>query len=416
MTRTFPIVAAAAILLWLTDPGAAYRLNGPRWASGSRIVMHLQQGSSSGALIDGSPDWNAVSEGALGTWNSFLGNVSFGAISGSSAGVTMGNGVNNVAWADDMYGEAFGSTIAVAFWRSRNGVMTEVDVLFDRGRNWNSYRGNLRGATGGGTLYDLRRVALHEFGHVLGLGHPDEQGESVNAIMNSRIGHTDALQPDDTNGARALYGVSTSIAPAPSNRAPTVTASCTPCTVEAERTSTLRASASDPDGDSLSYEWSAPEGAFTNANAADAAWTAPRQEQTVTATVTVRDGRGGSATATVAVKVIPRDKLIAGARLLNGQSLVSANLRYRLAFQGDGNLVLYDDQERKPLWASNTGGISPGEAAMQGDGNAVVYDAQGKPHWSTGTVGNANAYLLVQNDGNLVAYSAAGQAIWNRSR
>jgi hypothetical protein len=377
--------------------------------------MHLQQGSSSGALIDGSPNWNAVTEGAMGAWNPFLGSVSFRAASGSTAGVSSGNGINNVAWADDMYGESFGSAVAVAFWRSRSGVMTEVDVLFDRGRNWNSYRGNLRSASDG-TLYDLRRVALHEFGHVLGLGHPDEHGQSVTAVMNSHVSNTDGLQADDIGGAIALYGGSASGPPPPPaiNRAPTVTASCSPCTVEAELSSVLRATATDSDGDTLSYHWSAPQGGFTNASASTATWTAPRQSGDVTATVTVRDSRGATATASVDLQVVPRDTLRASGRLVSGQSLVSANLRYRLAFQGDGNLVLYDDQEQRPLWASNTGGVAPGEVAMQGDGNIVIYDAQGQPRWSTGTVGHAGAHLIVQNDGNLVVYSAAGQPLWSR--
>ena len=51
---------------------------------------------------------------------------------------------------------------------------------------------------------NLRRLVLHELGHVIGLGHPDQKGQSVQAVMNSRTFH-DTLQPDDIAGVKALY-------------------------------------------------------------------------------------------------------------------------------------------------------------------------------------------------------------------
>ena len=49
-------------------------------------------------------------------------------------------------------------------------------------------------------------MALHEFGHVLGLTHPDEAGQSVTALMNSMVSNLDALAADDINGIRSIYG------------------------------------------------------------------------------------------------------------------------------------------------------------------------------------------------------------------
>ena len=49
-------------------------------------------------------------------------------------------------------------------------------------------------------------MALHEFSHFIGLGHPDHHGESVVAIMNGHIGNVDTLQKDDVDGAIAIYG------------------------------------------------------------------------------------------------------------------------------------------------------------------------------------------------------------------
>jgi hypothetical protein len=313
-------IVTAALVLWFTAPGAAHWMSGPKWGAGN-ITMHLQQGASSSALLDGSRDWDAITEGALGTWNPFLNGVSFRVVTGSTAAVASRNGVNNVAWADDVYGDPFGDAVAVTYYLYRGDRMSEADVLFDRSRSWNSYRGNLRRASGGGTLYDLRRVALHEFGHVLGLDHPDEHGQSVTAVMNSRVSNVDALQTDDTNGVVAIYGAP---APARSHRLPS------------------------------------------------------------------------------------------GARLLPGQQLTSANGRYRLAYQADGNLVLYDDVNRETPWTSGTLGTSAGQAVMQTDGNFVIYDAQVKDQFVTNTTGNPGAFLQVNDDGNVVVYKTSGEPAWHR--
>ncbi len=89
------------------------------------------------------------------------------------------------------------------------------------------------------------------------------------------------------------------------NRPPTVTASCNPCRVAPGGEVRLTASASDPDGDPLTYTWSAPRGGFSGAaSAATAFWRAPDATGTVTVRVVVSDGRGGTASAVVTVRVV----------------------------------------------------------------------------------------------------------------
>ena len=92
--------------------------------------------------------------------------------------------------------------------------------------------------------------------------------------------------------------------PAPRNRPPTVRARCEPCTVEVGKTSTVTADAQDPDGDTLTYRWSAPAGRFANQADRQTVWTAPMQEGPVPATVTVDDGKGGTASDSVTIQVI----------------------------------------------------------------------------------------------------------------
>ena len=100
-------------------------------------------------------------------------------------------------------------------------------------------------------------------------------------------------------------------APAPPpNRSPSVTASCNPCSVEPAGTSNLTATGTDPDGDPLMYQWTAPQGTFSNANAQNTVWTAPNQEGNVLATVTARDNRGGTATGSVNLTVVRRETIM----------------------------------------------------------------------------------------------------------
>ena len=90
----------------------------------------------------------------------------------------------------------------------------------------------------------------------------------------------------------------------PSNRPPTVSASCDPCEVRPGGEVALTAAAADPDDDALTYAWSAAEGRFGDGTEAAAArWTAPGAPGRFTIRVEVSDGDGGSASAAVTVEV-----------------------------------------------------------------------------------------------------------------
>jgi hypothetical protein len=92
----------------------------------------------------------------------------------------------------------------------------------------------------------------------------------------------------------------------------------------------------------------------------------------------------------------------------NNETLTSADGRFRLVMQADGNLVLY--QYGQALWASGTNGAR--SARMQADGNFVLYDAANRAVWASHSAGHPGARLVLQDDGNLVVYDAYGRALW----
>jgi len=70
------------------------------------------------------------------------------------------------------------------------------------------------------------------------------------------------------------------------------------------RTSTVTADARDPDGDTLTYRWTAPSGTLQQPADRQTLWTAPQQEGPVQVTVTVSDGKGGTASANTTIQVL----------------------------------------------------------------------------------------------------------------
>ncbi len=159
-------------------------------------------------LTEYGPCWDDAARDAARQWNAVGANFTFRispsrpvSVSCTSSDV---DGINTVVWADTQCGMAFGeNTLAVThlWFHDSSGEIVDSDVHFNSNEDWSTYSGPRRfGAI------DFHRVAIHEFGHVLGLDHPDDHGQSVNAIMNSKADDTDRLQADDIAGIRAIYG------------------------------------------------------------------------------------------------------------------------------------------------------------------------------------------------------------------
>jgi outer membrane protein OmpA-like peptidoglycan-associated protein len=96
--------------------------------------------------------------------------------------------------------------------------------------------------------------------------------------------------------------------PPPPQHDLSVRAQCNPCSVEVGQVSTLTATAVDSIGCSVTYNWSAPTGTFSDRTGRQTPWTAPQQPGTVPLTVTVtcpQDGKTASDTVNVQVTARP---------------------------------------------------------------------------------------------------------------
>jgi hypothetical protein len=107
------------------------------------------------------------------------------------------------------------------------------------------------------------------------------------------------------------------------------------------------------------------------------------------------------------------DTMQPGQVLNPGDVLTSADGRYQLIYQLDGNLVL--SLGAAVLWASGTRGRGFGVCIMQNDGNLVLYIAGPYPVWTSGTNGSAGSRFVLQNDGTGVIYRPDGHPIWATS-
>ncbi len=168
------------------------------------VPMQIKTPAPSTALLDGSTSYATPLLAAMKLWNDQMEVVEFvGQVTGTE-GYLSGNGINEIAMDSQADGEDFGeNTLAVTLSYRRGNVRTESDVIFNTAHTWDSYRGALRN-----DREDIQRVAVHEFGHILGLNHPNEATppQSVTAVMNSTVSSIQTPVTDDINGARSLYG------------------------------------------------------------------------------------------------------------------------------------------------------------------------------------------------------------------
>ena len=198
--QAYAFVACAGLILVIAQAvGHSWAdLGVGRWFSGD-IPLHMRLN------LRGNAAWNPAAVEALRDWNGAGSRFGFSWTQGAGTLRCRADGEHSVVWADELCrGVAWGDrTLAITstWYEPSIQRIVDADVIFNTGWSWGVYSGPLRP-----DVIDFGRVALHEFGHVVGLDHPDDRGQIRTAIMNGSVSGIDRLQPDDIDGIRALYG------------------------------------------------------------------------------------------------------------------------------------------------------------------------------------------------------------------
>ncbi|MEX2273806.1 MAG: OmpA family protein [Vicinamibacterales bacterium] len=160
------------------------------------------------------------------------------------------------------------------------------------GLTWQHSNGFFLGA---GVNWNFALDGRSEFG-----GFEDEAGDSLG--FQARIGYHPGVR---------IYTPPPPPPPPPPparvNNPPTVTARCEPGTVPPGGSATVIATAQDPDGDALTYRWTAASGTLATPTDRQSVWTAPMAVGSYPVTVTVTDSSGATASDTATCQVVAPD-------------------------------------------------------------------------------------------------------------
>lgn len=100
------------------------------------------------------------------------------------------------------------------------------------------------------------------------------------------------------------------------------------------------------------------------------------------------------------------------------EGIKDVNYNNIAVMQSDGNFVIYSTGNGKAIWNTRTSnkGKAPRRMVYQPDGNLVLYDADNKAQWSNKKSGKKSGVIIMQTDGNFVCYPGdkqEGKAVWS---
>ena len=180
------------------------------------------------------------------------------------------------------------------------------------------------------------------------------------------------------NGVGRLVDTATVSVAVPANEPPMASITSLSTTVNGRGTFMLEATASDPELDRLTYEWTrSGGGSFANASALNTTWTAPaatNATQDITLTLTVTDATNASASDALQVEVLanqaPQASVLPASITVNGGGSVSL----------DGDAMDPEGDRLTYAWASNGGGRFANAARPRHDVDRAGQDQRRAGH------------------------------------
>ncbi len=189
----------------------AYNVSGTKWpGAATHLYIGIPGTAPSGvtwseALRRSALDWTANTPFTFNTISSYKDPCNGYSVNSQASGFPdgQGDGLNGTDFTTTVCGNNYGTNVlAVTLVYTESNLLgafdiTEADVVFNANSRFDIYDGTMSQSRG----TDFERVALHEFGHVIGMSHE----QSATSIMRATIGNSFTLQDDDIAGATALY-------------------------------------------------------------------------------------------------------------------------------------------------------------------------------------------------------------------